>query len=182
MFNKCLTRALKFACELARVPFVWQNNKSYTTPTLITGSRGDVFVVRTSKPVENLGKNGLFWSRYSFVTHSIDRKPRGSQDRLAVKDKEREETNLGPIFESLKLNGIEWNGLILLTWSGILMYLPNTVGKRHKKVFKFINRVLFPDSTRTTYTRDLHAQEKNSTLKCGVFGPFGVFGCRFVLN
>ena len=28
-----------------------------------TGSRGDVFVVRTSKPVENLWKNGLFWSR-----------------------------------------------------------------------------------------------------------------------
>ena len=41
-----------------------------------TGSRGDVFVVRTSKPVENLRKNGLFCSRYSFVTHSIDRKPR----------------------------------------------------------------------------------------------------------
>ena len=41
-----------------------------------TGSRGDVFVVRTAKPVENLWKDGLFWSRYSFVTHSIDRKPR----------------------------------------------------------------------------------------------------------
>ena len=40
-----------------------------------TGSRGDVFVVRSSKPVENLWKNGLFWSRYSFVTHSIDCKP-----------------------------------------------------------------------------------------------------------
>ena len=64
------------------------------------------------------------------------------------------------------------------------MYLPNTLGKRHKKAFKFINRGLFPDSTRTTYTRDLHAQEKqkNSTLKCGVFGAFDVFGCRFVLN
>ena len=35
-----------------------------------------MFVVRTSKPVENLWKNGLFWSRYCFVTHSIDRKPR----------------------------------------------------------------------------------------------------------
>ena len=44
--------------------------------SLITGSRGDVFVVRTSRPVENLWKNGLFWSCYSFVTHSIDRKPR----------------------------------------------------------------------------------------------------------
>ena len=42
----------------------------------ITGSRGDVFVVKTSKPVENLWKNGLFWSRYSYVTHSIDCKPR----------------------------------------------------------------------------------------------------------
>ena len=35
-------------------------------------------------------------------------------------------------------NGIEWNRLIILTWSRILMYLPNTVGKRHKKAFKFI--------------------------------------------
>ena len=43
---------------------------------LNTGSRGDVFVIRTSKLVENLWKNELFWSRYSFVTHSIDRKPR----------------------------------------------------------------------------------------------------------
>ena len=41
-----------------------------------TGPRGDVFVVRTSKPVENLWKNGLFWIAYSFVTHSVDRKPR----------------------------------------------------------------------------------------------------------
>ena len=30
----------------------------------------------------------------------------GSQDRLAVLNTEREETNLGPIFESLKL---KWN-------------------------------------------------------------------------
>ena len=43
--------------------------KWFTAPR--TGSRGDVFVVRTSKPVENLWINGLFWSRYSFVTHSI---------------------------------------------------------------------------------------------------------------
>ena len=43
----------------------------------LTGSRRDVFVVRTSKPVENLWKYGLFWSRYSFVvTHSIYHKPR----------------------------------------------------------------------------------------------------------
>ena len=48
----------------------------YRTPVINTGSRGDVLVVRLSKPVENLWKNGLFRSRYSFVTHSIDRKPR----------------------------------------------------------------------------------------------------------
>ena len=43
----------------------------------VTGSRGDAFVVTTSKPVENLWKDGLVWSRYSFVvTHSIYRKPR----------------------------------------------------------------------------------------------------------
>ena len=41
-----------------------------------TGSRGDVFAVRTAKPFENLWKDGLLWSRYSFVTNSIDRKPR----------------------------------------------------------------------------------------------------------
>ena len=35
-----------------------------------TGSRG----ARASKPVKNLWKNGLFWLRYSFVTHSIDHK------------------------------------------------------------------------------------------------------------
>ena len=46
------------------------------SPDPITGSRGDVFVIWTSKPIENLWKNGLFWLRYSFVTHSIGRKPR----------------------------------------------------------------------------------------------------------
>ena len=35
-------------------------------------------------------------------------------------------------------NEIQWNCLIWLTWSRILMYLRNTVGKRHKKEFKFI--------------------------------------------
>ena len=38
----------------------------YLVTLLHTGSRGNVFVVRTSKPVENLWKNGFFWSRYSF--------------------------------------------------------------------------------------------------------------------
>ena len=33
---------------------------------------------------------------------------------------------------------IQWNCLIWLTWSRILMYLRNTVGKWHEKEFKFI--------------------------------------------
>ena len=38
----------------------------------------------------------------------------------------------------------------------------------NKSLVEF-NRGLFPDSTRTTYTRDLpRAQGKNTTLKCGV--------------
>ena len=49
---------------------------SFENAVQSTGSRGDVFVVRTSNPVENLRKNGFFWSRNSFVTHSIDCKPR----------------------------------------------------------------------------------------------------------
>ena len=32
-------------------------------------------------------------------------------------------------------NEIQWNCLIWLTWSRILMYLRNTVGKRHKNSF-----------------------------------------------
>ena len=43
-----------------------------------TGSRGDVFVVRTSNPSKTSEKMGYFdrWSRYSFVKHSIYPKPR----------------------------------------------------------------------------------------------------------
>ena len=36
-----------------------------------TGSRGDVFVVRTSKPVENLWKNGLFLLAFNTVSLHI---------------------------------------------------------------------------------------------------------------
>ena len=56
------------------------SSRFFNRLSMATGSRGDVFVVRTSKPIKNLGKNGLFCSRYSFVsrfvTHSVDRKPR----------------------------------------------------------------------------------------------------------
>ena len=77
------------SCDLLRFPLaapfaifscVWTagSRKNYPAKEVAstTGSRGDVFVVRTSKPVENLWKNRLLWSRYGFVTHSIDRKPR----------------------------------------------------------------------------------------------------------
>ena len=80
----------------------------YVIFSIGTGSRGDVFVVRTSKPVENLWKNGLFWSRYSFVTHSIDRKPRDwGLARSAYSIKYGKGRNkFGADFESLTL---KWN-------------------------------------------------------------------------
>ena len=110
-----------------------RSNSGYKREDASTGSRGDVFVVRKSKPVENLWKNGLFWTRYSFVTHSIDR-----QVGLQYKIRKGRKKIWGRFSNPWNSNGIEWNLLILLTWSRILMYLPNTVGKRHKKAFKFI--------------------------------------------
>ena len=130
-----------------------------------------MFVVRTSKLVENLRKKkGLFWSRYSFVTFYRAPSKRLRARKIGLqywqyKIRKGRKQIWGRFSNPWNSNGIEWNRLILLTWSRILMYLPNTVGKRHKKVFKFINRVLFPDSTRTTYTRDLHAQEKKLNVK-----------------
>ena len=41
-----------------------ENQEASVSSYVYTGSSGDVFVVRTSKPVENLWKNGLFWSRH----------------------------------------------------------------------------------------------------------------------
>ena len=68
-----LTGSRAFRKEKKKSVFRWISKR---TRKKKLRSRGDVFVVRTSKPVESLWKNGLFWSRYSFVTHSIDRKPR----------------------------------------------------------------------------------------------------------
>ena len=43
-----------------------------------------------------------------------------------------------------------------------------------------VNHDLFSDSTRDVHARFPRApREKNTALKCGVFGAFG---CRFVLN
>ena len=59
-----------------------------------TGSRGDVFVVRTSKPVENLWKNGLFMIalqfRYTFYRPQTKRRhfvPRSPFGRDAVRQR-----------------------------------------------------------------------------------------------
>ena len=41
-----------------------ENQEASVSSYVYTGSSGDVFVVRTWKPVENLWKNGLFWSRH----------------------------------------------------------------------------------------------------------------------
>ena len=50
-----------------------------------------------------------YFDRVTFSLHILytaDQETEGSQNRLTVKITEREETNLGPIFESLK---IKWN-------------------------------------------------------------------------
>ena len=66
-----------FNCrKLANLPWNFITTMREQCLKITSGSRGDVFAVRTSKPVKNLWKNGLFWSRFSFVTHSIDGKPR----------------------------------------------------------------------------------------------------------
>ena len=40
------------------------------------------------------------------ILYTANQETEGSQDRLTVQNTERQETNLGPIFESLKL---KWN-------------------------------------------------------------------------
>ena len=67
------------------------------------------FVVRASKPVKNLWKNGVFWLRYSFVTHSIYRKQGSEKNtmRLPLKRTSRPWTwtlNTGKKAESREQN------------------------------------------------------------------------------
>ena len=106
-----------------------------------TGSRGDVFVVRTSKPVENLWKKWVIFIalrfRYTFYRPQTKRL-RARKIGLQYKIRKGRKQIWARFSNPWNSNGIEWNRLILLTWSRILMYLPNTVGKRHKKAFKFI--------------------------------------------
>ena len=54
--------------------------------SLCTGSRGDVFVVRTSIPVENLGKMDYFdrVTVSSHILYTANQETEGSQDRLTV--------------------------------------------------------------------------------------------------
>ena len=81
--------------------------------------------------------NGLFWSRYTFYKPQTKRL-RARKIGLQYKIRKERKQIWGRFSNPWNSNGIEWNGLILLTWSRILMYLPDTVGKRHKKAFKFI--------------------------------------------
>ena len=85
-------------------------------------------------------KKGLFWSRYSFVTfyRAPSKRLRARKIGLQYKIRKGRKQIWGRFSNPWNSNGIEWNRVILLTWSRILMYLPNTVGKRHKKVFNFI--------------------------------------------
>ena len=105
-----------------------------------TGSRENVFVVRTSKPVENFWKWVILIAlqfRYTFYIPQTKRL-RARKIGLQYKIRKGRKQIWGRFSNPWNSNGIEWNRLILLTWSRILMYLPNTVGKRHKKAFKFI--------------------------------------------
>ena len=70
-----IPQPVRVVCLCFKPEFCWAE-MTWFPAVRSTGSRGAMFVVGTSKPVENLRKNGLLWSRYSFVTHSIDRKPR----------------------------------------------------------------------------------------------------------
>ena len=71
-----------------------------TFPDSGTGSR-DVFVVRTSNPPKTSEKMGYFdhVSVSLHILYTANQDTEGSQDRLTVENTEREETNLGPIFE-----------------------------------------------------------------------------------
>ena len=53
-WNDFLTKSNRTEIQTYKV-----EERAFGTPRT-TGSRGDVFVVRTSKPVENFWKNGLF--------------------------------------------------------------------------------------------------------------------------
>ena len=63
----CFPLAAVLDAPFAIFSCVWTagSRKNYPAKEVAstTGSRGDVFVVRTSKPVENVRKNGLLWSR-----------------------------------------------------------------------------------------------------------------------
>ena len=101
-----------------------------------------MFVVRTSKPVENIWNNGLIALtialrfRYTFCIPQIKRL-RARKIGLQYKIRKGRKLIWDRFSNPWNSNGIRLNCLILLTWSRIVMYLPNTVGKRHKKAFKF---------------------------------------------
>ena len=106
-----------------------------------TGSRGDEFGVRTSKPVENLWKKWVILIalqfRYKFYWPQTKRL-RARKIGLQYNIRKGRKQIWGRFSNPWNSNWIEWNRLTLPTWSRIFMYLPNTVGKRHKKAFKFI--------------------------------------------
>ena len=62
--------------EISNLALLWRFGLEHSNAPQGPGEMCLSLQVWTSKPVENLWKNGLFWSRYGFVTHSKDRKPR----------------------------------------------------------------------------------------------------------
>ena len=105
-----------------------------------TGSRGDVFI-RISKPVENLWKKWFILIalqfRYTFYRPQTKRL-RARKIGLQYKIRKGRKQIWGRFSNLWNSNEIQWNRLIWLTWSRILMCFRNTERKRHKKQFKFI--------------------------------------------
>ena len=69
-------------------------------PTTQGQSRGDVFVVKTSKPIETSEKMGYF-DRVTVSLHILqtaNQETEGSQDRLTVYNMERVDYEQSPIF------------------------------------------------------------------------------------
>ena len=61
--------------------------KTRSLPAVPTGSRGDVFVVRTSKPVEIMGYFDRVDDRVTVslqILYTANQETEGSQDRLTV--------------------------------------------------------------------------------------------------
>ena len=126
--------------------------------SMTQGPEAMCLLLEHQNPSKTSRKMGYFY-RVAVSLHILltaNQETEGSQDRLTVQNTENKGRKQiwGRFSNPWNSNGIEWNRLIVLTWPRILMYLPNTVGKWHKKAFKFI----FCDRIRSLCTATNHRQ------------------------